>query len=96
MICFRNCTDICERQEELKTASVPVIVGVWEDIMPHNFSISYKERDETHNCFTENKEQVMEYLQRGFRNLSGFEPTHIFLSTWYGFHDGRKVSCIVY
>ena len=101
LISFEDCEEFCNNQKDLKASSVPVIVGIWQDIILFDFNSSegnfkvpyayYNERmNNTDNseCFTESKEKVEEHLQHGFRErLSDFDPTHMFISTWHGIEN---------
>ena len=46
--------------------------------------------DNEGDCFNKNGEKVMEHLQSGFGTLSGFNATHIFVSTWYGLENSTS------
>ena len=106
MISFGDCGEFCNNQTVLGTSSLPLIIGLLEDIMLHKYNKSipkvplafYSERMNKANdggCFNRNREIVMKHLERGFGTLSEFNATHIFVSTWYGLENDTSAVSFV-
>ena len=97
LISFGDSNDFCVYPTDLKNSTAPLIVGFFgEDIKLHPNptgppSAYYSERSEydMNGCFNASKRIVEKYLPMEFADeLTKFDATHIFVSTWHGIQSG--------